>query len=155
MATVPSLVSYKGSLVDKPNAKSPIWKYFGFVPNDNDKPSNTDKLQCKTCGATVTTKTSNTTNLRVHLLQKHPQLYTKLMKTGEKECSLSTSKATDKLLKGLVKARMKLSSLREHKELTKSVTYCLAKDMLPVYTVEKAGFKQMLSKFNPRYKVPS
>ena len=27
--------------------------------------------------------------------------------------------------------------------------------MLPAYTVEKSGFKQMLSKFNPRYDVPS
>ena len=37
----------------------------------------------------------------------------------------------------------------------KSVTYFLAKDMLPVYTVEKSGFKQILSKFNPRYDLPS
>ena len=27
--------------------------------------------------------------------------------------------------------------------------------MLPVYTVEKSGLKQMLNKFNPRYDVPS
>ena len=27
--------------------------------------------------------------------------------------------------------------------------------MLPAYTVEKSGFKQMLNKFNPRYDVPS
>ena len=156
MATVPSLVSDEGSLVDKPNTKSLIWKYFGFVPDDNGKPSNTDKPQCKICCATVATKTSNTTNLRVHLRQKHPQLYTELMKTSEKECSLSTSKTTDKTLKDLFEARTKLSSnSREHKELTKSVTYFLAKDMLPAYTVEKAGFKQMLSKFNPRYKLPS
>ena len=26
--------------------------------------------------------------------------------------------------------------------------------MLPLYTVEKAGFKQMLSKFNPQYELP-
>ena len=27
--------------------------------------------------------------------------------------------------------------------------------MFPAYTVEKVGFKQMLSKFNPRYEPPS
>ena len=64
--------------------------------------------------------------------------------------------ATDKMLKDLFEARIKLSSYsREHKELTKIVTYFLAKDMLPVYTVEKVGFKQMLRKFNPRYELPS
>ena len=110
MATVPSLVSDEGSLVDKPNTKSLIWKYFGFVPDDNGKPSNTDKPQCKICRATVTTKTSNTTNLCVHLQQKHPQLYIELMKTSEKECSLSTSKTTNNTLKDLFEARTKLSS---------------------------------------------
>ena len=40
---VPSLVSYEGSLVDKLNTKSPIWKYFEFIPDNNRKPSNTDK----------------------------------------------------------------------------------------------------------------
>ena len=55
MAMVPSLVSYEGSLMDKLNTKSPIWKYFGFVPDNNGKPSNTEKPQCKICHATVTT----------------------------------------------------------------------------------------------------
>ena len=156
MAMVPFLVSDEGSLVDKQNTKSLIWKYFGFVPDNNGKPSNTDKPQCKICHATVTTKTSNTTNLRIHLQQQHPQLYTELMKTSEKECSLSTSKTTNKTLKDLFEARMKLSSnSQEHKELTKSVTYFLTKDMLPAYTVEKAGFKPMLSKLNPQYELPS
>ena len=40
---------------------------------------------------------------------------------------------------------------KEHKELTNSVAICIAKDMLPIYTVEKEGFKTMLRKFNPRY----
>ena len=153
MATVPSLASEEGSLVDKANTKSVIWKYFGFVPDDNGKPSNIEKPQCKVCRATVSTKISNTTNLRVHLRQKHPQLFAELMKTSEKEC---TSKATDKTVKDLFEAWTKLSSSsREHKELTKSVTYFLAKDMLTTYTVEKSGFVQMLTKFNSRYELPS
>ena len=47
MTTVPSLVSDEGSLVDKLNTKSLIWKYFGFVPDDNSKPSNTNKPSVK------------------------------------------------------------------------------------------------------------
>ena len=55
MATVPSLASEEGSLVDKANTKSAIWKYFSFVADDNGKPSNIEKLQCKVCRATVST----------------------------------------------------------------------------------------------------
>jgi len=64
---------------------------------------------------------------------------------------------TDKILQqDLFEAQTKLSSSpREHKELTKSVTYFLAKDMQPAYTVEKSGFQQTLSKFNPCYYVSS
>ena len=47
------------------------------------------------------------------------------------------------------------TSSREHTELTRSVTYCLAKDMLPISTVEKTGFKAMLQRFYPRYQLPS
>ena len=36
------------------------------------------------------------------------------------------------------------SSSHEYKDLTKSVTYCLVKDMLPISTLDKPGFKAML-----------
>ena len=155
MVTVPLELS-EVSLVDKQNTKSTIWKYFGFVPDDNGKPINTDKPQCKICRAAIPTKTSNTTNLHFYLWQKHPQLHAELMKTSEcNSSSSSTSKTFSKTVKDLFEARTKLSSSsQEHKELTKSITYFLAKDMLPAYTVKKSGFKQMLSKFNPRYDVP-
>ena len=147
MAMVPSLVCYEGLFVDKPNTKSPIWKYFRFVPDDNGKPSNTNKPQCKICCTTVAMKTSNTTNLYVHLWQKDPQLYTELMKTSEKKCSSSTSKATKNRLRHLFEARTKLSnSLWEHKELTKSVTYFLAKDTLCRYIVAALQWKSFFHK---------
>jgi hypothetical protein len=41
------------------------------------------------------------------------------------------------------------------RELTDSVTYFLAKGMLPLNTVEKPGFKKMISSFDNRYEVPS
>ena len=44
---------------------------------------------------------------------------------------------------------------REHISLTQGVTYWLAKDSQPEYTVEKPGFKHMLKGFNPRYECPS
>ena len=33
--------------------------------------------------------------------------------------------------------------------------YCIGKDMLPVYSVEKEGFANLLKQFDPQYKLPS
>ena len=40
------------------------------------------------------------------------------------------------------------------KALINSVTYFIAKDMLPVSTVNDDGFKHMIQKFDPRYISP-
>ena len=36
-------------LVGKKNAVSPIWKYFGFIPDRDNKPKDIDEAMCKTC----------------------------------------------------------------------------------------------------------
>ena len=46
------------------------------------------------------------------------------------------------------------SSSKEHKALTNSVAYCLARDMLPLSTVDKPGFRAMIYQFNPCYQLP-
>ena len=45
-------------------------------------------------------------------------------------------------------------SSKKWKELTDSVTLCLAKDMIPIYSVEKEGFREMLRKFEAQYDLP-
>ena len=39
--------------------------------------------------------------------------------------------------------------------MTNSVTYAIAKDMLPLSSVEKPGFQSMLSTFDNRYQLPN
>ena len=45
--------------------------------------------------------------------------------------------------------------MRCAQELNKAVGYFLAKDMQTLYTVEKPGFKHLVSKLDPKYTLPS
>lgn len=39
--------------------------------------------------------------------------------------------------------------------ITKAVSYHIAKDMVPVATVEQVGFKKLLKTMDPRYELPN
>jgi len=41
------------------------------------------------------------------------------------------------------------------KEITESITHFMAKEMIPIYTVEKPGFCRIVKKLDPRYELPS
>jgi len=47
------------------------------------------------------------------------------------------------------------SDIPRTKDLNRAVAYYLAKDMQPYYTVERSGFKNLVSKLNLCYKLPS
>ena len=59
------------------------------------------------------------------------------------------------IIDSLSKKQPLSSFSKEHKALTNSVAYCLARDMLPLSTVDKPGFRAMLYQFNPRYQLPT
>ena len=40
-------------------------------------------------------------------------------------------------------------------ELNKAITYYLAKNMQPLYAVERPGFKKLVAKLDPKYALPS
>ena len=46
-------------------------------------------------------------------------------------------------------------SLKRWEQLTDSVTHYLAKDMMPIYSVDKQGFRRMLERFDPKYALPT
>ncbi|XP_046873310.1 E3 SUMO-protein ligase ZBED1-like [Hypomesus transpacificus] len=43
---------------------------------------------------------------------------------------------------------------KRHKDITNAITYCIAKDMQPISTVEKQGFKKLIKILDPRYVLP-
>jgi len=80
------------SLVSKPNCKLAVWKYFGFHPNSNGKPDDICKPLCKVCQTVVHAKMCSTSNLHFHLKQRHPQLFSEVMKNSLDICKKSKEK---------------------------------------------------------------
>ena len=136
-------------LVSKPRTTASVWKHFGFEPDENGNPKNPDRPTCRTCYLEVSAKDGNTTNLYSHLRNKHPKEFSEVSKDVRTATSLQS-----KLPQLFKHAQAIPTTSREHKELTKAIALCLAKDMLPIYTVEKPGFKSMIHQFNPRYQLP-
>ena len=60
----------------KKNTKSKVWKYFGFVLNeDGSGPSDSDSPKCKLCLKNVSARWANTSNLLNHLKLHHISEY--------------------------------------------------------------------------------
>ena len=72
----------------------------------------------------------------------------------ESSWSSKTSSSHVTIKEALEKGKKYQRHGKKWEELTDSVTYCLAKDKLPMYSVEKEGFRKMLYNFNPQYKLP-
>ncbi len=143
-------------VVKKKNTKSSVWKEFGIRATEDGKviASEQNSPLCLTCGKSVQAKGSNTTNLWQHLREHHPSAYAEISseKASKKdgECSMQLT-----LDKSNSKANMYPSTSNQAKELNKAVAYFIAKDTFPIATVNKPGFKHLVSKLNPRYEIPS
>ena len=147
----PELVAKKGS------KKSPVWTYFGFLPNEKGEPIDLNMAICRfpNCKEKVKLSSANTSNLLRHLRNHHPQEFAKIS-TGTKSGE-HTGKAPHPSSSGqttLSAFSPYEKSGQKWKKLTDAVTVCIAKDLLPIYSVDKAGFKQLLHTFDPRYTLP-
>ena len=146
-------------LVAKANAKSPAWTYFGFQADEQGKATSDSAIICRLCNQPVKSGGGgSTSNLISHLRIKHPLKHAEVRKAIKDRCSSSHSSAAtseqptiaDALQRSVKYAR----SSKKWKELTDAVTLCIAKDMMPIYSVEKDGFQDMLRKFDAQYDLP-
>ena len=146
-------------LVKKPNTKSKVWQNFGITATEDGKiiEKEKDKPICRTCGSGVQAKGSNTTNLFQHLREHHPLIYSELAPPSKpKSVEAEPCSSNQLTLTETVARSAKFSSdSPQAKELNRAVTYHIAKDSVPISTVEKPGFKQLVAKLNPRYQMPS
>ena len=163
-------------LVKKPNATSIVWNYFGLEANEQGTPKR-DKDQrpvCRSCKKSIPAKGGNTSNLMAHLKEHHAELYVEALSAQKSRdrstkgkytvdsdgASTSNSKhsarhPSENIKEALLAGKKFAANSPQAIELNKAVTYFIAKDAQPFSTVEKPGFKRMISKLNPRYQLPS
>ena len=135
-------------LVQKPGkTTSPVhvWDYFGFEPNDDGKSKNGGKPICKRCMRTVATKGSNTSNLLAHIRTTHPVLHAELQAAAKEKRMTNHSSGAggampakqQTLADSTGKSTAYARGSKKWQKLTNAVTYCMAKEMMPLYTVRR------------------
>ena len=85
-------------LIAKKSTTSVVWKYFGFVPDEDGKVKDKGTPICKLCFSNVTARWSNTSNLMNYLQVHHPKVYAevKRVQSLSKEPITSTPRAKPK-----------------------------------------------------------
>ena len=146
-------------LISKKNTKSLVWNYFGFTPDEDGRPTNCSNPKCKLCFKDVSAKFGNTSNLLKHLRLHHRNEFSEISRAQAAEPrpvkSSGKNKSTQPTLQACFEQSRKYSTTsKEHPRLSKAVTNFIVKDVMPIYTVEKDGFRTMVEALNPRYQLP-
>ena len=152
------------SLVSKSRCmKWAVWIYFGFEADEEGRPKVQDAVICRLCKKSVSAKGGNTSNLLSHLKVHLPQRHLEVKKANSKPSGkdkdyAKTGKASSRQpsLSNTLQSGHKYEwKSRKWQQLTDAVTYCLAKDMMPIFSVEKEGFVRLLHSLDSQYELPS
>ncbi|XP_077091534.1 E3 SUMO-protein ligase ZBED1-like [Siphateles boraxobius] len=139
-------------LPKKGTGNSVIWNWFGFDAADTTQ----TKPCCKICFKAVATGSSSTTNLFQHLRNKHREEWEKCSRLRSENGSSSTpAKKQTTLPESFTNCVPYDKNGARWKAITEAITFYIATDMLPIYSVEKRGFNHMLKVLDARYVVPS
>ena len=140
-------------LVSKPGAKSQVWQYFGLKV-ENGKPVDDGQVFCKICRRSLWARSGNTSNMMAHLRNNHKTTHAQL-KTAKRLSYAEVAPQQPTIAASFAQGQLYPRHGKKWKELTDSITRFIAKDSLPIHTVTKNGFKDMIKKFDSRYEIPS
>ena len=150
------------TIVPKKKVVSPVWDYFGLRADSKGKIIDDGVAVCRQCNGNVRASGGNTSNLLSHLRTHHPSKYTLVLQAQRekaKESSTASSSSTNAsqatLPELFTKTQKYERTTRRWREITDSITYCISKDMLPIYTVEKEGFRRLTYTLDSKYEIPS
>uniref|UniRef100_A0A1X7UPQ4 BED-type domain-containing protein n=1 Tax=Amphimedon queenslandica TaxID=400682 RepID=A0A1X7UPQ4_AMPQE len=142
-------------LLPKPGTKSAIWQYFGVKANEDGEVLDDGKAFCRLCSRGVIARSGNTSNLMAHLCNNHKPRYSLLRTSASKPIKAKPQAQDQPTISSLFLHSQPYSRHgKRWKELTDSVTRFLVKDELPMYSVQKDGFRQMLKTFGNRHEIP-
>ena len=148
-------------LATKKKTTSPVWTYFGLEKDEEGRIKTDDIIVCRKCYSRVHAKGSNTSNLLSHLKMHHPTLHglvCSAMKSKKKEQQRSSSfdeQQQPTIMSALKKLQKYNRQTKKWCNITNAVTFCLTKDSLLIYTVDKLGFRNLLKKMDPQHDLPS
>lgn len=136
---------------------SPVWAFFKKPDDPSDARgksllSSGNSVDCLLCGSPVKRKCGSTSNMFQHIERHHPKEYTTIDPTQLRK-SVKQSKPVSNQ-KTLTEFQIYDKNSKRYKDITAAITYFLCKDGLPMYTVEKEGFKHLLNVLDNRYKAP-
>jgi len=135
--------------------KSPVWKCFGF-PSRSGEYVEKDKRRRKEVFCTLCKKSLNymgsTTNMIVHLQYRHLVELVSVQKSSVVKPPLP--KGQTSIEESFGKLLLLAHSSTRWKSLTTAVCQFLARDLVPIDTVNDTGFRNMLKVFEPRYTPP-
>ena len=90
-------------------------------------------------------------NLLSHLWANQAIIHTQIKEKGHQTGTALSLAYQPTLSESVEKSQEYDKKGKRWMELTEAVTYYIVKDGLPVYTVEKPGFKKLLKAFDKRY----
>ena len=135
-------------------SKSVVWDHFR-VNQDG-------KNICLLCERAVKASDGNNSNLFSHLRTRHPKKYKSAAKAKKqqqdrkkKQSNSAPSTSAAGIKQSFIRMEKYDKKSKRWKQISDAITVYLAKDMVPIYTVEKSGFKQLVGTLDKQYELPS
>lgn len=138
----------RSKMADK---RSSIWQFFEEIDGDR-------KAKCVECNSTLSRggvgKTASNSSMINHLKQ-HEKLYRDYRETeGERKKSKAKQDASQPSISESFSQSLRWDdNSAKAKEITKLIAEMIVLDVQPVSMVENEGFRRLMSKLAPRYKV--
>ncbi|KAK6188361.1 hypothetical protein SNE40_004547 [Patella caerulea] len=131
------------------NARSDVWKHFGFYAVDDNAESiqlDRSKAICKICHLAIKNH-GNTTNLYNHVTKRHgrelaSELQTKMFGDHRFQCVPSSTLDTDE------------NDYNKSKTITNALLEYIISDCVPTSSIQTKAFRKLLFRLDPKCEIP-
>lgn len=107
------------------------------------------------CEKVVKVVQSSTSNLYQHLERHHPEQYASVAPSSSSRSSSKLKRSSRGFQPNLLDILPFDKKKEKHQQLVKAVTRYLVSGVVPLWTVDKPEFRNLLQQLEPRFKCPS